>query len=43
MVNGEFYSSVESLKILGNMEAKLIENYRQYLKLQKRDMNIVQR
>lgn len=43
MVNGEFYSSVDSLKILGNMEATLIQNYREYLKLQKQDMNIVQR
>ncbi|XP_065357449.1 prolyl 4-hydroxylase subunit alpha-1 [Calliphora vicina] len=42
-VASEFYSSVDSLKILGNMEATLIQNYRQYLKLQKRDIDNVQR
>ncbi|XP_037812179.1 prolyl 4-hydroxylase subunit alpha-1 [Lucilia sericata] len=43
MANAEFYSSVDSLKVLGNMEATLIQNFRQYLKQQQQDIDNVQR
>ncbi|XP_046805688.1 prolyl 4-hydroxylase subunit alpha-1 [Lucilia cuprina] len=43
MANAEFYSSVDSLKVLGNMEATLIQNFRQYLKQQQEDIDNVQR
>ncbi|TMW48448.1 hypothetical protein DOY81_006467 [Sarcophaga bullata] len=43
MANAEYYSSVDSLGKLGNMEASLVESFRNHLKEQQNDIDIVHR
>ena len=43
MANAEYYSSVDSLRKLGNMEASLIESFHYHLKEQQHDIDIVHR
>ena len=43
MANAEYYSSVDSLRKLGKMEASLIESFHYHLKEQQHDIDIVHR